>query len=85
MRGEIDIVALDKGTLVFVEVKTRHSEEFGSPLEAVHETKQAQLRKIASTYLMKRNMHSKPCRFDVIGILMKEKGKFDITHVKNAF
>ncbi|MBM3284778.1 MAG: YraN family protein, partial [Candidatus Aminicenantes bacterium] len=53
-RGEIDIIAYDKNTLVFVEVKTRQSREFGLPEESVTPAKQAQLRRLAEAYLTVR-------------------------------
>ncbi|MGQ9617649.1 MAG: YraN family protein [Candidatus Aminicenantia bacterium] len=83
-RGEIDIVAKEKDTLVFVEVKTRKSNEFGSPLEAVDERKKAQIRKIAGIYISKKYKKFIPCRFDVIGIKLKNKD-YDISHIRNAF
>ncbi len=81
--GEIDIIAKDQDTLVFVEVKTRMSNEFGNPLEAVNIYKQDKIRKVATVYLMKHKLLNVSCRFDVIGI----RGDHDeeITHIKNAF
>lgn len=85
LRGEIDIIAKEKDTIVFVEVKTRTSYEFGSPLEAVDLKKQAQIRKIASIYILKKFQKFIPCRFDVVGIMMNEKGEHEISHIRNAF
>jgi len=85
MRGEIDIIAREKETIVFVEVKTRKSNEFGSPAEAVDSKKQAQIKKIASIYISKKYKKFIPCRFDVIGIIVKEKGNYEISHIRNAF
>jgi putative endonuclease len=83
-RGEIDIVAQDGATLVFVEVKARHSREFGTPEEAVTFRKRNQLRKIARGYLFDRKIDGRECRFDVIGIEY-ENGTPLLRHLKDAF
>lgn len=85
LRGEIDIIAREKETIVFVEVKTRKSKEFGSPLEAVDLNKQKQIKKIASVYISKRYCKFVPCRFDVIGIMVEKTGNYKISHIRNAF
>ena len=78
--GEIDIIAKDKDTLVFVEVKTRASNKFGRPCEAVTPYKQNKIRSVANYYLMKTKQIESNCRFDVIEVLDDE-----INHIKNAF
>ncbi len=85
MRGEIDIIARENDTIVFVEVKTRRTDEFGSPFEAVDLKKQAQIKKIASIYISKRYQKFIPCRFDVVGIIVRERGDYEISHIRNAF
>jgi len=86
-RGEIDIIAYDGPTLVFVEVKTRSGEEFGLPEEAVTPAKQRQVRKIAAGYLQKNRIAESriPCRFDVLSIVRETEAVFRIRHIKNAF
>ncbi len=84
-RGEIDIIARDKSTLVFVEVKTRSQEKFGLPEEAVTPAKQNQIRKIAEGFLVKNNMEDVECRFDVLSLIKTETSAFEIHHFKNAF
>jgi putative endonuclease len=66
--GEIDIVAEDAGTLVFVEVKARATTEFGSAADAVTPRKQRQLVSMARDYLAHARLHDRPCRFDVVAI-----------------
>ena len=66
--GEIDIVARDGETLVFVEVKTRRDGSFGDPEEAVTVQKQQRLVWMAMDYLARQNVGEVECRFDVIGI-----------------
>lgn len=79
--GEIDIIASQKGVIVFCEVKYRTSSAFGSPLEAVDWRKQNQIRKVAQFYLMCHGRSEwTPCRFDVIAF----EGE-NMTHVENAF
>lgn len=78
--GEIDIIAMDKKTLVFVEVKERSTLAYGRPGEAVNICKQQKIRSVASLYLVKNNLHDSPCRFDVIEVLGGE-----INHIENAF
>ncbi len=68
-QGEIDIVAMDRGTLVFAEVKYRKNGAKGLPQEAVDRKKQRQISKIALFYLSFRHLSlSTPCRFDVVAI-----------------
>ncbi len=85
LRGEIDIVARDGPTLVFVEVKTRRGLGFGSPAAAVTGAKRFQIRRIAQLYLAKRGLRNQFCRFDVISVLEDEDGGVRIEHLKDAF
>lgn len=82
--GEIDVIALDGGTLVFVEVKLRRTLARGTPLEAVTALKQARVRKAAQQYLGFCGRVFGRIRFDVICI-MKTPKTTDITHMKAAF
>jgi len=84
-RGEIDIVALDGKTLVFVEVKTRADESFGRPEESVTPGKQRQLRKIARGYLLAHPAQDVDCRFDVIAILVRGPDDYRLEHFIDAF
>jgi putative endonuclease len=68
--GEIDIIAKQGKTLVFVEVKARRSERFGAPEEAVTPKKQELLRRTAEGYMIERNIGESECRFDVVAVLM---------------
>lgn len=79
--GELDIVARDRQTYVFIEVKYRSSTGYGNPLEAVTFAKQRRIRRAAQFYLLQNHISPNVyCRFDVIGILGEE-----ITHIENAF
>lgn len=66
--GEIDIVAQDKDYLVFVEVKTRYSHDYGNPLESITPWKIKSLIKTALFYVVKSNWGNKPYRLDVVSI-----------------
>ena len=66
--GEIDIVADDAGTVVFVEVKARRQEECGSAAEAITIHKQRRLTSMAVDYLARNHLTDRPCRFDVVAI-----------------
>ncbi len=81
--GEIDIIAKDKKTVVFVEVKARMTKAFGHPLEAVDERKQFKIRQVAQLFLMENKLTENSCRFDVVSILGYEDLK--IEHIENAF
>ena len=67
-RGEIDIIADDGGTLVFVEVRARATTEFGSAAESVTSAKQRQVRRVAVDYLARHQITNRPCRFDVVAV-----------------
>lgn len=84
-RGEIDIIALDRKILVFVEVKTRKSTDFGLPEESVTSSKQEQIKKIAQGFLTKNNLNETECRFDVVSLIFDEGKGFSVRHIQNAF
>ncbi len=77
--GEIDIIAMDKDTLVFIEVKYRKSTNKGNPLESITKAKQRKIIKTAYYYIVANKVKGN-MRFDAIGILNEE-----ITHIENAF
>lgn len=66
--GEIDIVARDGETTVFVEVKTRAGDDFGGAAAAVTPWKQRRLTRMAIDYLSRHRLHDRPCRFDVVTV-----------------
>ena len=66
--GEIDIVAEDGETLVFVEVRMKATQEFGTAAESVTPAKQRQVARMAMEYLLVNRIHDRPCRFDVVAI-----------------
>jgi putative endonuclease len=82
--GEIDIIAREKGELVFIEVKTRKSEELGYPEQAVGIKKQRKMSQLAMWYLQKKNLTEARARFDVVAIMILPAGN-EIKLIKNAF
>jgi putative endonuclease len=82
--GEIDIIAKDKDTIVFVEVKARRSVNFGSPKGAVTSQKQKKISLVALYYLKASNQITAKARFDVVAVsLNRDKPRVEI--IKNAF
>ena len=82
--GELDLILRHDDTLVFVEVKLRRGKNFGEPLEAVTERKQATIRAIAEQYLAEEEPEFEEARFDVVGILLRG-ASHGIEHVQDAF
>ena len=83
--GEIDIIAQDGETIVFVEVKTRRNDDYGTPAEAVNFRKQRKIRMTALSYLQRFSLHDKPVRFDVIEVYGTGEEQSKIHHIINAF
>jgi putative endonuclease len=82
--GEIDIVARHRKLLVFVEVKTRQSQRFGHPQEAVGARKQRQIIRTAQWYLSEHPAGKLQPRFDVVAVL-KTDDQIQVEHITNAF
>jgi putative endonuclease len=84
--GELDIVAREGEELVFVEVKTRTSGEFGGPLGAVGPAKRRKIIQAARCYLAQHRLGECPCRFDVVGVTCGEDGEEpEVELVRGAF
>ena len=83
--GEIDIVAVDGDTIVFVEVKTRQNPAKGNPADAVDLIKQQQLTRIGYAFLHSHNLLECSARFDVIAIVWPPGEQPELRHYKNAF
>lgn len=78
--GEIDLIAEDHGTVVFVEVKLRGGDKFGTPLEAITHQKLSKVIKTSQFYLL--NKPNQNIRYDAMEII-ETRGKLNINHVKN--
>lgn len=84
--GEIDIIAADNDVIAFIEVKTRSSELFGQPGEAVNYYKQRKIVKTALAFISNKKLYDWMCRFDVVEIIADDFGNvININLVKNAF
>ena len=81
--GEIDLIALHQGYVVFVEVKTRTSNAFGAPELAVTPQKQRRMTKAALGYIKRKQLHQTPCRFDVVAVMPGAERPVEV--IQNAF
>ncbi len=82
--GEIDLVARDGETLVFVEIKARATDAYGPAIAAVPRSKQRRLARTAALYLAIHRWEG-PCRFDVLGLDAAPTGGWTYTLIRNAF
>lgn len=87
--GEIDLIFMDMHAstpaIVFVEVKTRTSETFAKAQDAVGHKKQKKMSYTAKRFVKDYQLKDKPLRFDVVAVILHEKGKPQIRHYRNAF
>lgn len=83
-RLEVDIIAKEDNTLVFVEVKTRSYDFFGKPEEFVSPAKERRLAEAASAYMLQAG-HDWAIRFDVVSILKEKNGQFKVVLIRDAF
>lgn len=82
--GEIDLVALDRDVLVFIEVKTRAQERFGEPLEAVDALKQRRIAGAAEDFVREHSLYDRAIRFDIVGV--RRRGwRWEVELVRDAF
>jgi len=82
---EIDIIAVDGDTIVFVEVKGRASRDYGAPAESVTRGKMRNIAKAAEAYLWRRGLTNKTCRFDVVCVTLVDNRDAEFEHIRNAF
>lgn len=84
-RGEIDLVFRDGDCLVFVEVKTRSSEDWGRPAAAVDRERRQRLTRAGLDYLRLLRNPKVKVRFDIVEVLMTDEGLSEIRHLPNSF
>jgi putative endonuclease len=82
-QGEIDLIALDRDQVVFVEVKTRTNNLYGAPELAVNPQKQRRMIKAALSYIKYKKLHQVSCRFDVVAINAGAGQEVEL--IRNAF
>ncbi len=81
--GEIDIIAKDKNVLVFVEVKAKKGEQFGTPEEMINPRKLWKIRSMANLYMRRNDL---PCRIDVVAVVLSENNSvLRLTHYENVY
>ncbi|NOX58400.1 MAG: YraN family protein [Planctomycetes bacterium] len=83
--GELDIVAADGDTIVFIEVKTLRSDQAADPEVSVNWGKRCKITKVARYFIAQTNSHALAARFDVIAVVVPETGKPTLTHFIDAF
>lgn len=83
--GELDLIADDQGTLVFIEVKARRGNQFGGAPYAITTRKKQQIIKLALCYLSQHGLTNKQCRFDVILVVGTNGHTPQLTHIEQAF
>jgi len=85
LRGDIDIVALDGRTVVFVEVRTRTDTGHGHPAETVGIRKQRRLATLVNAYIRRHDLEDQSVRIDVVAVTLDATGKPVVEHYQNAF
>jgi len=83
--GELDLIAEDRGALVFIEVKARRGDHLGGAAYAITTRKQQQIIKLAQCYLSKHGLIDTPCRFDAILVVGADNPSPQLTHIEQAF
>lgn len=84
--GELDLVMVDSdSSIVFVEVKTRTDEEFADVEDSITSAKKTRLKKTARYFLASNDIKDRPCRFDIVTIVLGPTGRPQIRHYENAF
>lgn len=83
-RAEVDVIAEQGGKLIFVEVKTRSSADYGQPEDFVDHKKERQLEFASAAYIEMKN-HQGEIRFDIIAIVFENQQLYKINHIEDAF
>ncbi|MHC1752807.1 YraN family protein [Humidesulfovibrio sp.] len=83
-RLELDLVCEDRDTLVFVEVKTRAEGSLATPAEGLTAQKRSRLLRAAQCYLSRYELWHRPCRFDLVSVLVRAGAVQGVEHVENA-
>ena len=83
--GEIDLVAIHDGVVVFIEVKTRRGASYGRPAESVTVRKQKRLARLALVWLSRHRKLAWPARFDVVEVLRGPGDEVRVRHLRDAF
>lgn len=86
-RGEVDIIAADKDTICFIEVRSVSSTDITLPEETIRAGKERRIRNVAGSFLALKRLDNRLCRFDVMSMIKdpSEKSGWNITHLRDAF
>lgn len=83
--GEVDFIALENDEICFIEVKTRTGIEMGRPEDAVTFSKKRRIARAAKSFIFEKDLYTRPCRFDVIAIILPDNSEPQIELFQNAF
>ncbi len=83
--GEIDLIMRDGETIVFVEVKSRRDDRLSDPEAAVNAAKRRKMTKCARYFINQRKLHERPCRFDIVAVILPINGEPTVKHIPEAF
>jgi putative endonuclease len=83
--GELDLVMRDGDTVVFVEVKTRRDRKYADPEDAIRRDKRRRMTRAARWFVHEKHWEEKPCRFDVLSVILPAGGQPQIEHFADAF
>lgn len=83
--GELDLVMRDGDTLVFAEVKTRRDRKYADPQDAVGRIKQQRMTRAAQWLVHRKRWDDRPCRFDIVTVILAPQGEPEIEHIPDAF
>ena len=83
--GEIDIIGQDRDCISFIEVRSKNTDKFGLPEDTIDRKKQAQLTKMALSYIKRYGLEDRSCRFDVVCVENVNSRSPRIRHIKDAF
>ena len=84
--GELDLVMVDSdGGIVFVEVRTKADEKFADVEDSITSAKKTRLKRTARYFLASNDIQDRPCRFDIVTIVLGRTGRPQIRHYENAF
>jgi putative endonuclease len=83
--GEIDLIALDGETIVFVEVKTRSSDDTADPENSIGSRKQTQLTRVARYWLHQHRYPDRPYRFDAVSVVLGPDRRPEVRRIEDAF
>lgn len=84
--GEVDLICVDSGCVVFVEVKAKIGDGYGAPWQMVNRRKLDQVKRMGEVYLAERGWQDKACRIDVVGVVLDKNGKvINIDHYENVY